>query len=179
MEKKEIEEKAMELMKNVNYQDISEETDIIQIAKTLGFVVGNAVLDDNDDDGFIIVKKGEDEILGLKTDKLIGVNSKRSLEWKRFIIAHEIAHYILHYSEQNNKGMYAHRDHRKGKNDVENDADYFAANLLMPREKFTDKFNEFKSKGLTFDEIIVLLSHKFVVTSKAVERRIEELQLNG
>lgn len=177
MEKTKIEEKAKELIQSINYQDQHEEIDIIQIAKDLGFAVGNALLDD-EDDGFIIVREGAEEILGIKTDKLIGVNSKRTLEWKRFIIAHEIAHYVLHYSAQNTKGMYAHRDHKKGKNSVENDADYFAANLLMPREKFTEKFNELKEKGLDFDEIVLLLASKFVATTKTIERRIGELQLN-
>lgn len=178
MEKAIIEEKVTEMMKNINYQDNLEEIDIIQIAKKLGFAVGNAILDE-EDDGFIIVQDGAEEILGIKTDKLIGVNSKRALEWKRFIIAHEIGHFILHYSEQKSGGMYAHRDHKKGKNNLENDADYFAANLLMPREKFIDKYKELKEKNLNLDEIILLLSRKFVTTPRMTERRIEELQLNG
>ncbi|MBR2949949.1 MAG: ImmA/IrrE family metallo-endopeptidase [Lachnospiraceae bacterium] len=178
MEKMQIEKKAIELMNEINYRDEQEAIDIIQIAKNMGFAIGNAILDD-DDDGFIIVKEGEKEILGIKTDKLIGVNSARTLEWKRFIIAHEIAHYRLHYSSNQYKGMYAHRDHKKGKNDIENDADYFAANLLMPREKFSEKFKEFKKMGLDYEEIVLLLARKFVVTSKMIERRIGELELNG
>lgn len=178
MEKKQIEEKAMRLMEEINYRDEREEIDIIQIANSLGFAVGNAILND-DDDGFIIVKEGEKELLGIKTDKLIGVNSTRTLEWKRFIIAHEIAHYCLHYSKEQSKGMYAHREHKKGKNETENAADYFAANLLMPREKFTKKFEEFKNKGLEHEEIVLLLARKFVVMPKTIERRIGELELNG
>ena len=141
MDKALIEKKVGELFERIGYDGDREEIDIIQIAKKLGFAVGNALLD-NDDDGFIIVQEGVDNILGIKTDKLIGVNSKRTLEWKRFIIAHEIAHYILHYSNEKRNGMYAHRDHKKGKNDLENDADYFAASLLMTRDKFTKKYIE-------------------------------------
>lgn len=177
MEKKQIEEKVTELMQQINYSDTSDEIDIIQVANNLGFAVGNAILND-DDDGFIIVQEGSECILGIKTDKLIGVNSKRPLEWKRFIIAHEIAHYVLHYSNEKNNGMYAHREHKKGRNDLENDADYFAANLLMPSQKFAEKYREFKEKDLSFDEIILLLASKFVATPKMVERRIGELGLN-
>lgn len=177
MEKNEIEQKALEIMKQVNYSDQGDEIDIIQIANRLGFAVGNALLDE-DYDGFIIIQEGKEEILGIKTDKLIGVNSQRTLEWKRFIIAHEIAHYALHYADKSKQGMYAHREHNKGKNDEENDADYFAANLLMPREKFTNKFMELKSKNLALDEIIVLLAKKFIATPKMIERRIGELGLN-
>lgn len=176
MAKTNIEAKAIELMEKVNYVDDSDAIDVIQIAKKAGFAVGNAVLDD-EEDGFIIVKEGAKEILGIHTDKLIGVNSARTLEWKRFIIAHELAHYVLHYGSENHNGMYAHREHKKGKSVAENDADFFAANLLMPRKKFLNTYNELKNKKLDFDEIVILLSSKFVVTSKTVERRIEELGL--
>ena len=178
MKKSEIEQKVEQMMKELHYSDTSDEIDVIEIAKKLGFAVGNAVMKD-DVDGFIIIQKGAKEILGIETDKLIGVNSERELEWKRFTIAHEIAHYILHYSSQKYKGMYAHRDHKKGKNDIENEADYFAANLLMPKDKFTNKYKELEKKGLDRKEIIVLLSAKFVVTQMMTERRIEELGLIG
>lgn len=177
MEKKNIEEKALEFMSQVGYVDDSDAIDVIDIAKKAGFAVGNAMLDD-DEDGFIIVQKGAKEILGILTDKLIGVNSARTIEWKRFIIAHELAHYSLHYAKEEHNGIYAHREHIKGKNEAENDADFFAANLLMPREKFIAAYNELKDKQLDLDEIVILLSNKFVVTSRTAERRIEELGLN-
>lgn len=178
MNKTSIEEKALQTMEKAGYEDNEDAIDVIEIAKQLGFEVGNAVLND-DIDGFILVEEGKSEILGIRTDKLIGVNSTRSLAWKRFIIAHEIAHYILQYSKQKNNGMFAHRDHRKGKNEKENEADFFAANLLMPREKFKKKFIEFKEKGLSLDEIVVLLADKFAVTQLMAERRIGELELIG
>lgn len=177
MERNQIEEKVKQLMERIDYKDECEEIDIIQIANKMGFAVGNALLDE-EIDGFIIVQEGSDEILGINTDKLIGVNSKRTLEWKRFIIAHEIAHYILHYPTQKSQGMYAHREHSKGRNEDENDADFFAATLLMPRKRFVEKFNELKSKGLELEEIVILLSKKFVATCKMIERRIGELALN-
>ncbi len=178
MDKTDIEKRAVELMKHINYVDDEEAVDVIRIAKMMGFAVGNAMMEE-DVDGFIVVDEGKEEILDISTDKLIGVNSDRTLEWKRFIIAHEIAHYILHYSREIDGGMYAHRDHAKGKDTIENDADFFAANLLMPREKFTKKFNELKEKQLELDEIILLLSKKFVVTIETARRRIGELELNG
>lgn len=177
MDERMIEQKAIDTIAQINYCDDSEEIDVIQIAKRLGFSVGNAVLQD-DVDGFILVQDDAKEILGIETNKLIGVNSKRNLEWKRFIIAHELAHYILHCPEQKTKGMYAHRDHKKGKGSTENEADFFAANLLMPREKFTEKFNELKEKSLDKEDIVLLLTKKFVVTPKMVERRFEELSLD-
>lgn len=172
-----IEKKATEIIRQDDYVDNSDTIDIIKIAKRLGFVVGNAVLNDDDDDGFIVVDERRKEIFGIKTDRLIGVNSSKSLEWKRFIIAHEIGHYILHYSVEKDGGMFAHREHRKGKNDVENEADFFAANLLMPRDKYIDAFNELKNNGIALEEMITLLAKRFVVTQEMASRRLKELQL--
>lgn len=168
--------KANQTLENVGYKDISDSIDVIDVAKKLGFVVGNAGLDNNED-GFILIKEGADNILGIKTDKLIGVNAVQNLAWKRFIIAHEIGHYVLHYDKERDRGMYAHREHKKGKSEMENEADFFAANLLMPRVKFMDKYKELKGKGLSNEELIVLLASKFMVTQPMVERRFKELGL--
>ncbi len=173
-----IEKVALDTIKEVDYIDNGDSIDIIQIAKRLGFVVGNAFLNDDDDDGFIVVDEGKEEIFGIKTDKLIGVNSSKSLEWKRFIIAHEIGHYKLHYSMERDGGIYAHRDHKKGKNIIENEADFFAANILMPREKFSRMYSELKEKKLTEEDIAMILAKRFVVTQMMASRRIGELRLS-
>lgn len=176
MRRDDIEKEALKILEK--YEDIydGDSVDVIKIAENLGFAVGNAKMND-DMDGFIIIDEGADEILGIKTNKLIGVNSERSLQWKRFIVAHEIAHYVLHYSKEKNKGMFAHRDHVKGKNETENDADFFAANLLLPKDRFSNKYRELKEKGLEQKDIEVLLSRRFIATEKTVVRRIEELNL--
>lgn len=173
-----IESKAMDTLKKIQINDETDAIDVIKIAKELGFVVGNAGGLEDDVDGFIIVNKGRRRVLGQKTDRLIGVNSSKELAWKRFIIAHEIGHYVLHYDESINKGMFAHREHRTGKNEGENEADFFAANLLMPRDKFEKRVNEMKAKGLTKEEMVLLLADKFCVTRIMTERRFGELKLN-
>lgn len=174
---KEIEIKASEVLDRID-TDLTEPIDVIQIANELGFVVGNAELG-SDMDGFIIIDEGKDDILGIKTDKLIGVRASQTLEWKRFVIAHEIGHYILHYNREADNGMYAHRDHMKGKNETENEADYFAANLLMPKEMFVKKYEELKEKNLSADEMTVLLANKFGVTENMTKRRFGELSISA
>lgn len=176
MDKSMIEQKAVETLEKVQMHDETDAIDVIKIARKLGFVVGNAGLED-DVDGFIIIEKGKKKILGQKTDKLIGVNASKELAWKRFIIAHEIGHYMLHYDE--NTGMYAHREHKTGKNEEENEADFFAANLLMPRKQFVNRINELRDKKLTTEEMVVLLADKFCVTQKMVERRFGELEIDA
>lgn len=174
MDKIEIEKKASDTLANISYDDTNEAVDVVEVAKKLGFAVGSAGLDEGVD-GFIIIQEGQKEILGIKTDKLIGVNAANGLTWKRFTVAHEIGHYMLHYNREQDHGMYAHREHAKGKDETENEADYFAANLLMPREKFKAKYDELKGKGLSEEELTVLLADKFIVTQPMVKRRFEEL----
>lgn len=118
-----IEKSVLDTLSLAQYTIGNRSVDVIDVAKRLGFVVGNAVLNE-EDDGFIVVEEGKKKIMGIKTDKLIGVNSDRPLEWKRFIIAHELGHYILHFKEKNLKGLYAHRDHNRGHNELENEADF-------------------------------------------------------
>lgn len=176
MDTNKIERSVMDTLESAQYTINECPVDVIDVAKKLGFVVGNAILNE-EDDGFIVAEEGRKEIMGIKTDKLIGVNSDRTLEWKRFIIAHEIGHYILHFKEKNLKGLYAHRDHKRGHNELENEADFFAANLLMPRESFENKYKEIKQVYKNNKEIIDVLSKYFIVTTRMTERRIEELGL--
>ena len=74
--------------------------------------------------------------------------------------------------------MYAHRDHKKGKNKFENEADYFAANLLMPADRFLKNYEELQKINLSFEEKVLVLARRFCVTEKMTIRRFEELKLN-
>ena len=163
-EKKAVAQAAYDLLNEYSI-DASNGVDIVELAHQMGFVVGNAGLDDGDD-GFIMVNEDADEILGIKTKKLIGVNADRDYEKKRFIIAHEIGHYTLHC-----KGgkIFAHRDSTHGRSDEENKLDYFAACLLMPKEAFEKAFKE---------NDIEQLSKIFEVPVDSVKRRILELKLS-
>lgn len=176
MDVSKIEKSVKDTLRLAGYTISEGSVDVIDVAKRLGFVVGNAVLN-KEDDGFIVVEEGRKEIMGIKTDKLIGVNSDRSLEWKRFIIAHELGHYVLHFKEKNLQGLYANRDHKSGHNELENEVDFFAASLLMPRESFENKYKEIKQVYKNDKEIVEALSKHFVVTIRMTERRIEELGL--
>ena len=176
MQKTKIEENSMECLQE-QLKDYSGEIDVVDLAGKMGFQVGLAVMSDNED-GFIIIDDTTDSIqkmTGIKTDKLIGVNAKRNLQEKRFIIAHELGHYRLHYKDEVSDGMYAHRENRKGKDDKENEADFFAACLLMPQEIFKEKYMNWKAKDLAEDDIITLLQKHFNVPKESVERRITEV----
>ena len=60
----------------------------------------------------------------------------------RFTIAHELAHYILH---RNGNKLYAHRDSDvEGviKSSIEREANFFAANVLMPEKLIEEKVED-------------------------------------
>lgn len=181
LEYKLIEEKANNITDKYSFDNKENGyVDIIRIAQDMGFLIGNAKLSD-DSDGFIIIDEKKDELLGLPTNKLIGVNANRSLEWKRFIIAHEIGHYILDYVDNavNLKGLYAHREHITGKSQKENNVDFFAACLLMPVRLFKKEYDEKKNlnENLGKGELAALLAKDFCVTETMALRRIDELGL--
>ena len=153
--------------------------DVVELAESNGFIVGTVFMDE-DEDGFIVINESENsnkiKVLGIEAEKIIGVNAKHDIKWKRFIIAHELGHYFLHYDESKNMGLYAHRDHNSlEKNESEQEADYFAAALLMPRESFINKFEELKEKQLGESDIITILSDKYNCEKVAVKRRIGEV----
>ena len=174
MEKKQIEAQVMTLLKAFGYRFNQDDyVNIIDFVHSLGFIVGNARLDDGED-GFLAIQAGDKAKNGneISNDKIIGVNSKRTLEWKRFIIAHEFAHFVLHYKMGE---VYLHRENKKGKGSDENDADYFAAALLMPEESFRRLYNQFKTQGLTGNAMYLQLASIFKVPLDSVSRRINEV----
>lgn len=169
IQKSRIEKKVEDILKNYNLDDAGY-VDVLKIAQDNDFLVGNARLKD-DEDGFIIVNKSE-KISKYDTHKIIGVNSSRRFVDKRFIIAHELGHFFLNSDEK----IYAHREHRIGKSDSENEYDYFAACLLMPKEKFKEAFEDaMKNNKLN---VIGSLESQFKVSKEVIRKRIKELELS-
>lgn len=170
MEKKTIKEKATTLLSQYGYNPISDDyVDIVDFVKKLGFSVGNASLPDSED-GFLAIRPSPN--VKDKIDKVIGVNVNRSLELKRFIIAHEFAHSVLHYQKGQ---IFLHRENKKGKDEEENDADYFAAALLMPQKSFNRIYQKYRADGLAENVIYLNLALIYKVPLESVLRRISEI----
>lgn len=116
-------------------------------------------------------------VSGTKTHKLIAINSELANEEnfakrRRFIIAHEYAHSVLH--KKQGEVQYAHRDTDKRDKPIEKEADFFARCLLMPKMMITQFLNIDVVKNMNFDEKVLLISRLFAVTpKKAIERLIE------
>lgn len=121
---------------------LSNDTDIMSICKKLNLTGLYMPLDDSMD-GFILVNK-----------KYRVIAIKESLEPldARFLIAHELAHYITKYSESkddNSQILIAAREtlrHGENKSAIEHDMDYLAAAILVPQEQFKRELDAIKIK---------------------------------
>ena len=169
MTKKDIAEKVSGLLKGQGY-DCMKDTyiDIAALVTSLGFRVGESSKLPFKDDGFLYITED-------KKDMLIVVNNYRTTEEKRFIVAHELAHYILHNEDSATGEAIMHREHVKGKDEQENDADYFAACILMPYESFLGRVEDLKRQNYKMKDIVGILQSIFKTPRESVQRRIEEV----
>lgn len=169
--KMDINKKVLELLEEYDI-DKSNPIDVVKLAKKMGFSLYLQEMD-NTEDGFILVNEQMETIPAFETNKIICVNSERSFVDRRFIVAHELAHYILNDKQE----IYAHKESSTKNDKEEEEADFFAACLLMVAETFTEKFNSLKADGLDLGEIAKRLAMFFKVEEKSVYRRIIELGL--
>lgn len=121
---------------------------------------------------------------------LIGVNSTHSAARKRFTIAHEIGHLLLH------EGDVLHVDQREGidlglrvkrrdtdsslgTDEEEQEANFFAAELLMPFSLLSKDLPDMKadSPQEEDEEIIVKLADRYEVSVQAMTFRLTNLGL--
>lgn len=171
VEKKEIEQKADSLLKENNICTLSG-VDILALAMKLGFTVWTSSLPDSEE-GFILVNPNVARIPGFSNNKVIVVNSNRPYETKRFIIAHELGHYIL--SNSDSEQIFAACESQHGRSDDENDIDYFAACLLMPATSIKAHYED--KKQLSLSQLVSVLSIVFEIPVGNVLCRLEELNL--
>lgn len=141
-------------------------TQIIEIAKFMGFSVFTAKFADRNLSGTI----GISEKLKQKynNNKVIILNNEDTDEHILFTLAHEIAHYIYDYNHESLGYSNTYRTN-EAQTDSEKRANRFAAALLMPKDKFTKEYMS--------NQDIKHLSSLFKVPETAVKVRIQELEL--
>lgn len=146
---------------------------IVKIMRELDFFVGMQELEDSLSGYIVIDKSLKDKF---RKEKLVCVNSKDTLGHQRFTIAHELAHYIFDFDPQNDEVFYSAYVTNQIDNKIEQRANKFAANLLMPEDEFEKIYKKIKKEndGNTIEKLV----NYFEVSKKAVELRILELGLN-
>jgi Zn-dependent peptidase ImmA (M78 family) len=147
---------------------------VIDIAFNLGLDVIPYDLGD-DISGTLVIEKG----IGF-----IGFNPSHSRKRQRFTIAHELGHFVLHYSENNlffdkdflvkyrNANTYSHKELIQ-----EQEANAFAAALLMPKEFVLRELKSQTTKFMSEIELIENLAKLFDVSVPAMTYRLNNLNL--
>jgi Zn-dependent peptidase ImmA (M78 family) len=112
-------------------------------------------------------------ILIRKSDgAMVGINSSEPKTRQRFSLGHELGHFLLHESED------TFVDHRNTNSAVhtsrEQEADMFAAALLMPRNLLKKDIKEIPGGTFT-EEKAKLLADKYGVSESAMKVRIFNL----
>lgn len=173
--------KVDEFEKNENHSKDDFSFDVIKFANSQGFRVFSAKLGKYA--GAVLISKDKlKHFGGADIKKAILVNGKDNALRRRFTIAHELGHYFLHLSDSERQSI-AFRDevYHGQKDRKEKEADFFAANLLMPEEKIRAAmriFDAFSSSGSKYDKI-KYISRLFDVSLSAAEVRLSHLDLLG
>lgn len=173
----EIDDIAYEILNifEVNLKNIS--TPIVKIAKAFDFKTGEKALD--------VMLSGDIYINGNTADvyghnKVILVNKNEQLFHQRFVIAHELAHYLFDFLGNPDyfdesiqfSDTYYRDDHDRPEEII---ANRFAASILMPKKLFVYQFQTALDTGLKDYFVINYLSKFFETSFDSIEKRIKEV----
>lgn len=105
---------------------------------------------------------------------VVGVNSKHSPGRRRFTIAHELAHYLLHegllsHVDRDFRVNYRNEESSMATNVEEIEANYFAASILMPSD-FLDAVEA--EDAVANDDRVKQLAKLFDVSQHAMSLRL-------
>lgn len=169
MRKDLIIEKAKEICKQYDVSDYP--VKIVELCEKHGISVFEKYLP-KEVSGLIVIQK--DNYKDFNTGKLIVVNLSDSAARRRFTIAHELGHYILHKGDQ--EEIYAHRD--AGQNGgKEKEANIFASNILMPENLVKNALEDLEQKDSYGQIKISYIAKEFAVSESAALVRLDQLGL--
>lgn len=166
-----IRARAEELLRQAG--TFSAPVDVESIAQNLGLVISPEPFE-GDMSGCLVRRSGARPV--------IGVNSTHAPTRKRFTIAHEIGHYLLHsgsvYLDRESSFRVNLRDSRSstGEDAIEREANSFAAELLMPKVlvlgDLPGQINIQDPQGMEF---VHNLARKYEVSPQAMSYRLMNL----
>lgn len=172
MTKEQIITQANEFCKSNNIDNYP--VNIVELCKRYGFKVFEEYLP-SEVSGFIVAQ--QDNFRNYGSNKVIVANLADSARRRRFTIAHELAHYMLHKDQS--ETFYAHRD--AGQNGgIETEANIFASSILMPEVLVKQALSELLSpenRMLTNNEKVNYISDLFAVSIPAAKVRLDQLHI--
>ncbi len=150
-------------------------TPIVKIAKLFDFKIYKESLNESGDiniNGETRKKYGH--------DKVILVNRDEELFHQRFVVAHELAHYLFDYlgnAKYRDKDILFADTYQKDRHETpqEKRANTFAAEIMMPKELFIKQYNVAKVTDSNHMFIVMYLSRYFETSIESIERRIMEV----
>lgn len=165
MDKRKIEKRAESILNAYNFNNGSANyVDMVRLARFFGFSITKTDKMKASEDGYISVSA--------EGEKRIAVNDSRNLEAKRFIIAQELSYYFLFYNDDDKH--FTHHKHITKTSTNENDADYMASCLLMPKKNFKKTYDNLKEK-YNEEKIITELQKIYHTPISSIKNRIKEL----
>ena len=152
-------------------------TQIVKISKEFDFKIYKEKLKNG--------KSGDIQVNGLTKekyvyDKIILVNKKDELFHQRFVVAHELAHYLFdflgnpNYSDPNVIFVDTYEKDHHDKPE-EKRANIFAAEIMMPRDLFIKQYYIAKHEENKPIFISTYLSEFFETSIDSIEKRIKEV----
>lgn len=156
---------------------------IVQVADMMELELLKVRFKNNEDNhiGGALAISSQLTFQGYKKDKVIKVNKYNSEGHQRFTIVHEIYHFIFDFFFQNNPREEYYDifyENSQDSNTIqEKRANRFAAAFLMPKNMFIKEYNYLKKvRNITNDDDIKqYLKNRFLVSEKAIEKRIQEV----
>lgn len=175
----EIDDIANKILSTFGFISKNISTPIVKIAKEFGFNSYKTSLD-NGQSGCIYINGKTFEKYG--KDSIILVNREEELYHQRFVIAHELAHYLFDFVGNpvyfNKDIQFSDTYYRDKHNRPEElNANRFAASLLMPRDLFIRQYQIAKRTDANRMFIIMYLSKFFETSMDSIVKRIEEVIL--
>ncbi len=168
----------------------------------IGFEMPELKIDERKLSGFLYTAK-----FGEHLQSCVFTDKSESTVRRRFSAAHEFGHYLLHFlpflkiadsenlflteslafdDEDENRAeikMAQEFDFKKigvaDKFEMEREADFFAAELLMPRQSCLKAAQIFVEIGKNKKALINRLATEFLVSFEAMKRRLEDLEVFG
>lgn len=168
---RDIEARATELLKQHGL--FKQAVDVDALAEALKIAVQSQPLEDGFS-AFLLVKEGNATAF---------VNSDHHPNRRRFSLAHEIGHFVLHHQPtkklddlflDKSVALYTRKDHHS--NDMEKEANEFAASLLMPRE-LLDKYVNKNDLDIEDEFDVSRLALAFGVSEQALQIRLNRLHM--
>jgi Zn-dependent peptidase ImmA (M78 family) len=159
-----VEEKVEEILKELNINNAPVEPK--KCAEHFGIDVKAVDLDKEVSGLFVL--KGE--------SPYIMYNKNETSQRKRFTIAHELGHFILHkntslFIDKSDRVLYRNSSSTTGEVLKEREANAFAACLLMPKKLIESEINNVPLG----EDVVDYLSQKFKVSQLAMSFRLSNL----